>query len=413
MSDRQQSAGWAARRTRPGGGLREDYPAWLLRAALSIASVSGQELPLAGFLAEQMDTLGFDAHVDEVGNAHGVIGPDDGPTVMLLGHIDTVPGHVPVCQVGDLLYGRGSVDAKGSIVTMICAAARSSGVRVHVIGAVGEEVAGSRGARHVMETVPRPAAVIIGEPSGWDGVCLGYKGRIGLGYEMHQPPLHTSSPEPTAVERATRFAHDVQDYLRGLSQEQDPVAFGVAAGTLIRLRGDLADAEAFLTCRVPPGFDFAALEQFARSRPHSRIWVDERVPGVTRTRSDPVVSQLRAAIAAQGARPTFKRKAGTSDMNTLDPWGVPMAAYGPGDAHLDHTTDEHIPIDDLYRAVDVLAHALPRLGRQLAESPPPEPPGTPGTFGPAPETPGQKPPGAREPALAGPAPYDRSLPLEA
>ncbi|MGI5176759.1 M20/M25/M40 family metallo-hydrolase [Dactylosporangium sp. CA-152071] len=361
------TAGWAVRRTRP-GVLREDYPAWLLRAALSIPSVSGQELPLAGFLAEQMDTLGFDAHVDEVGNVHGVIGPADAPTVMLLGHIDTVPGQVPVCQVGDLLYGRGSVDAKGAFVTMICAAARSRDVRVHAVGAVGEEVAGSRGARHVMETVPRPDAVVIGEPSGWDGVCLGYKGRIGLGYEMHQPPLHTSSPEPTAVERAARWAGDVQDYLRGLSPDPDPdpVAFGVAAGTLIRLCGDLADAEAFLTCRVPPGFDFAALERFARSRTHSRIWVDERVPGVTRTRSDPVVSQLRAAIAAQGARPTFKRKAGTSDMNTLDPWGVPMAAYGPGDAHLDHTTDEHIPISELYRAIDVLALALPRLGRQLA-----------------------------------------------
>ncbi|MEV4513677.1 M20/M25/M40 family metallo-hydrolase [Dactylosporangium sp. NPDC049525] len=380
-------------------GPREDYPAWLLRAALSIPSVSGQELPLAGFLAEQLDALGFDAHVDEVGNVHGVIGPGDGPTVMLLGHIDTVPGHVPVCQVGDLLYGRGSVDAKGSFVTMICAAARSRGVRVHVVGAVGEEVAGGRGARHVMDTVAPPAAVVIGEPSGWDGVCLGYKGRIGLGYEMHQPPLHTSSPEPTAVERAARFAHDVQDYLRGLSGEPDPdpVAFGVAAGTLVRLCGDLADAEAFLTCRVPPGFDFAALERFARSRTHSRIWVDERVPGVTRTRSDPVVSQLRAAIAAQGARPTFKRKAGTSDMNTLDPWGVPMAAYGPGDAHLDHTTDEHLPISELYRAIDVLALALPRLGRQLAATPsrPPEP------------APASALDSAREPALAG------SNPLEA
>ncbi|MFD7168123.1 M20/M25/M40 family metallo-hydrolase [Streptomyces violascens] len=365
MSDRQRTID----RARP-GVRHEDYPAWLLRAALGIPSVSGQERPVARFLVEQMAELGFDSYVDEVGNAHGLIGPRTGPTVMLLGHIDTVPGQVPVCQVGDLLYGRGAVDAKGSIVTMICAAARVRGVRVHLIGAVGEEVAGSRGARHVLATVPPPAAVVIGEPSGWDGVCLGYKGRTGLGYEITQPPLHTSSPEPTAVEWAARFAHDVQDYLRGLSPEQsDPIAFGVAAGKLVRLHGDLARAEAFLSCRVPPGFDFAALERFARSRPHSRIWVDERVPGVTRPRADPVVSQLRAAIAAQGARPTLKRKAGTSDMNTLDPWGVPMAAYGPGDAHLDHTTDEHIPLGDLYRAIDVLVLALPRLASQLAASP--------------------------------------------
>ncbi|WP_433496678.1 M20/M25/M40 family metallo-hydrolase [Sphaerimonospora sp. CA-214678] len=368
MGDRRTSLVRAAGRVGP-RDLRGDYPAWLLRAAIGIPSVSGGELPVAGFLAEQMTALGFASHIDEAGNVHGVIGPAAGPTVLLLGHIDTVPGRVPVCQVGDLLYGRGSVDAKGAMVAMICAAARTGQVRLHVVGAVGEEVAGSRGARYVMATVPRPAAVVIGEPSGWDGVCLGYKGRIGIGYEMRQPPLHTSSPEPTAVERAVRFAQDVQGYLRGLSREQDPVAFGVATGTLTRLDGDLARAEAFLTCRVPPGFDFAALERFARGRPHSRIWVDERVPGVTRPRADPVVSHLRAAIAAQGARPALKFKAGTSDMNTLDPWGVPMAAYGPGDAHLDHTSDEHIPLSDLYRAIDVLSLALPRLARHLARVP--------------------------------------------
>ncbi|WP_051831009.1 M20/M25/M40 family metallo-hydrolase [Streptomyces violens] len=366
MSDRQRTATRiAAPRVGP-DALLEDYPAWLLRTALSIPSVSGQELAVAGFLADQMAALGFDAHVDEVGNVHGVTGPATGPTVMLLGHIDTVPGRVPVCQVGDLLYGRGAVDAKGSMITMICAAARSRQVRVHVIGAVGEEVPGSRGARHVLATVPPPAALVIGEPSGWDGVCLGYKGRTGIGYEIQQPPLHTSSPEPTAVERAAAFARAVQEYLLGLSPDRDPVAFGVAAGTLTRLHGDLARAEAYLSCRVPPGFDFAALERFARSLPHSRIWVDERVPGVSRPRADPVVSNLRSAIAAQGARPTLKRKAGTSDMNTLAPWGVPMAAYGPGDAHLDHTADEHIPLSSLYRAIDVLALALPRLARQLA-----------------------------------------------
>lgn len=343
-----------------------DYPAWLLRATVSIPSVSGQELPVAAFLAEQMTTLGFASRVDEVGNLHGVIGPSTGPTVLLLGHIDTVPGPVPVCQVGDLLYGRGAVDAKGAMIAMICAAARTSGVRVHVVGAVGEEVPRSRGARHVLATVPPPAAVVIGEPSGWDGICLGYKGRVGLGYEMLQPPLHTSSPDPTAVECAVRFTQDVQCYLGELAVERDPVAFGVATGTVTRLHGDLARAEAFLTCRVPPGFDFAGLERFARGRPHSRIWVDERVPAVTRPRADPVVSNLRAAIAASGAFPTLKRKAGTSDMNTLDPWGVPMAAYGPGDAHLDHTIDEHIALGDLYRAIDVLALALPRLAQQLA-----------------------------------------------
>jgi LysW-gamma-L-lysine carboxypeptidase len=38
-----------------------------------------------------------------------------------------------------------------------------------------------------------------------------------------------------------------------------------------------------------------------------------------------------------------------------------MAAYGPGDAHLDHTDHEHIDVLDLHRAVRVLGRALRAL----------------------------------------------------
>ncbi|MEK8143136.1 M20/M25/M40 family metallo-hydrolase [Streptomyces sp. M10(2022)] len=48
--------------------------------------------------------------------------------------------------VGDRLYGRGSVDAKGPLATMICAAAGSTGFRgrIVVVGAVEEETTMSR-----------------------------------------------------------------------------------------------------------------------------------------------------------------------------------------------------------------------------------------------------------------------------
>lgn len=344
----------------------DEYPGWLLRTMLGIPSVSGQERRLATFLAEQMASLGMTAHVDKVGNAHGVVGPAGAPTVMLLGHIDTVPGRVPVCQVGDLLFGRGAVDAKGPLAAMICAATRVTGVRVHIIGAIGEEVAGSRGARHAMATVARPDAIVIAEPSGWDGVCLGYKGRIGVGYEVSTPPLHTSSPEPTAVELATELSLQVQDYLRSVSASADPIAFDAASGTLVQLNGDIAHAEAFLTCRVPPRFDFDAFEDHARSKAEGRIWFDERVSAVRRSRSDQVATALRAAISSVGGDPTLKLKAGTSDMNVVDTWETPMAAYGPGDAHLDHTSDEHIPLGELAKSIEVLVLALEQMGRRLS-----------------------------------------------
>ena len=59
----------------------------------------------------------------ERGNPVGELG--DGPRhIVLLGHIDTVPGEIAVRREGDLLYGRGSVDAKGPMAAFVMAAAR-------------------------------------------------------------------------------------------------------------------------------------------------------------------------------------------------------------------------------------------------------------------------------------------------
>jgi LysW-gamma-L-lysine carboxypeptidase len=352
--------------------LSADYPAWLLRTMLSIPSVSGEEGRVAAFVADQMSRLGMRARVDEVGNAIGETGPPDGHTVLLLGHLDTVPGLLSVCQVGDLLYGRGAVDAKGPLAAMICAAASSSaGVRVVVVGAVGEEVPGSRGARHLLRTRPRPDAVIIGEPSGWDGVCVGYKGRVGIIYETSRVVLHTSSPEETAVEAAARFWHRVDGYVRGLPGGGDPVAFGTASATLVSLTGDLRRAAGRITCRVPPGFDFDAFLRVVRGAAvQAEVRFDERVPAVRRGLDDLAARALRAAVREHGGSPVVKLKAGTSDMNVVaEHWDVPMVAYGPGDAHLDHTDDEHIAVPELYRSVAVLRSALHGLGALLARRP--------------------------------------------
>ena len=346
-----------------------DLSVGLLRSMVSIPSVSGQEARIATYLAEQMAELGLDASVDAAGNVHGVIGPAGAPTVMLLGHVDTVPGQVPVCRVGDFLYGRGAVDAKGPMAAMVCAAATAPpGVRVHVVGAVGEETAGSEAIDHLMATVPPPDAVVIGEPSGWDGVCLGYKGRIGVIYDTSRPILHASSPEATAVEAAADFARGVQQYLRGPDADADPLSFTAASGTLVRLSGDLGGAEAVIDCRVPPGFDFEAFEQHVRASADGTVRFDERVAAVRRRPSDVVASVLRAAIKTHGGEPVMKLRTGTSFMNTADAWGVPMATYGPGDAHLDHTSDEHIELSELVRSITVLSTALGRIAARLRPS---------------------------------------------
>jgi LysW-gamma-L-lysine carboxypeptidase len=55
-------------------------------------------------------------------------------------------------------------------------------------------------------------------------------------------------------------------------------------------------------------------------------------------------------------------KTGTSDMNVAGPvWGCPILAYGPGDSSLDHTPNEHLHLNEYWRAILVLEQALRNL----------------------------------------------------
>ena len=84
----------------------------LLEGLVKIYSPSYHEQEAVAFLVDWMQANGYQAFCDEAGNAVGSRG--DGPReIVLLGHIDTVPGFIEVHREQDLLYARGAVDAKG------------------------------------------------------------------------------------------------------------------------------------------------------------------------------------------------------------------------------------------------------------------------------------------------------------
>ncbi|MQY12871.1 [LysW]-lysine hydrolase [Streptomyces sp. RB5] len=349
----------------------------LLRGMLEIASPSYGEARLAAYLAAEMDRLGFAATVDAAGNAVGVIDRGPGPTVMLLGHLDTVPGDIPVRLSAGRLYGRGAVDAKAPLAAMVSAAAAAARYRgrIVVVGAVEEETAMSRGAVHIRETHARPDALIIGEPSGWQNVVLGYKGKLDLHYLVRCAATHPSNPAPKATELVCRAWESLLDLLGpGASH----AGFGTPGATLVSLRGDLTEAEAEFSIRTPMGYDWRRLVDDLTARlPQGRLRLVNEIAACRTGRSDPVVRALTAAVADLGARPVAKVKTGTSDMNTLAvKWPVPMATYGPGDSRLDHADDEHIEVAEYLHGIDVLTRALHDLGPRLTPSPSaPEPGG--------------------------------------
>ncbi len=340
----------------------------LLRGLVAIESLSGSEGDAVSYLVSEMTQRGFDTYIDTAGNAVGTIGSGD-RHVVLLGHIDTVPGRIPVRIADGVLHGRGSVDAKGPLATFVAAAARASeqlSIRVSVIGAVGEESMGSLGAQEVA-TWPAPDLCIIGEPSGWDAVCLGYRGSLTILYRLTQSSRHSAGPGSSAAEQAILFWNVLAAEIGGRNALATPGEFNRISPS-IRTFNTSADGLAevaglTLGFRLPPGIDVEELiSTVRRLADGAEVTVEGYQHGYRSDKRSPLSAPFLRAIRSEDGTPRFNVKLGTSDMNVVGPaWGCPIVAYGPGDASLDHTPEEHIILDDYLRSVRVLTSVLSSL----------------------------------------------------
>ena len=385
----------------------------LLAGLVAIPSLSHAEAAASAWLVEQMSAAGYDrAFVDAAGNAVGEMGPADAARLLvLLGHIDTVPGNIPVrveeSGAGPVLYGRGSVDAKGPLATAAAAVARlgsawahAHNVRLVVVGAVEEEAASSKGARFIRDRFdgvnePVPDACIIGEPSAWHRVTLGYKGRVLVEMEASQPMAHTAGPDAGVATVAVDFWNWLSAYAAAFNQGRDK-AFDQLLPSLRSLRTFTDDAmhdHAVASSGVRLPLDFA-IDRFTQD---ALAWASVRAGAISNLQSSNLPISQSPSLTLSGPLTTitlrfsayepawrgdrsnalcrsflaalrtvapaeklgFVVKTGTSDMNVVGPaWRCPILAYGPGDSSLDHTPHEHVALEEYWRAVRVLEEAV-------------------------------------------------------
>jgi LysW-gamma-L-lysine carboxypeptidase len=343
----------------------------LLRELLQLRSPSGQEMPAVCHLVRWLQQRGFAAHRDTAGNAIGVLEAPGGGAkreLILLGHIDTVRGFPKVVERDGKLYGRGAVDAKGPLAAFATAAAMVGprpGWRIVVAGAVEEESASSKGARHLAAR-RRPDLCIIGEPTGWQRMALGYKGRLLADVEFQRMMSHTAGPASAAPELAFGYWRRVQELVDELNTGRDKIWEQVQPSLRHFSSGDdgmLEVAEMRMGFRLPLSMPPDTLKQLLVSADGVGTFRFSGEEQAFRAeKNTPLVRSLVAAVRAHGGEPSFLNKSGTSDMNVVGPaWGCPILAYGPGDSRLDHAPEEHVEIEEWRLGVTVLADALRRV----------------------------------------------------
>ena len=208
-------------------------------AYVSVPSETRQETAGAQFLADLIRRRGWDVELDDAApgrpnvmahlpGASDGAGTDGGPTLLLNGHVDTIPigKSWPPRRDDHWIWGRGAEDMKAGLVAMVHAAhaLERAGVRLRgdlwLSGVVGHETpAGKKeGPLHLIERLragqPRVDAILIVE-----GPCAIWRASLGsaiftLTLRAAGPPLHTLLvPYRNNPVRALRCLLDELDHL--------------------------------------------------------------------------------------------------------------------------------------------------------------------------------------------------------
>jgi acetylornithine deacetylase len=181
---------------------------------------------------------------DETGlkaNLIATIGPADVPGYVLSGHTDVVPvdgqdwstDPFKLTRKGDRLYGRGTCDMKSFSAVALAfvpeMAKRPLARPIHLALSYDEEV-GCLGVRGIVAEMNRwkvkPAACIVGEPSGME-VVIAHKGKRSMRCDVRGLAAHSSLAPlaVNAVEYAARLVTHISDIGRRLAEKgpRDPL----------------------------------------------------------------------------------------------------------------------------------------------------------------------------------------------
>ena len=209
-------------------------PRQILDRLVSFPTVSrDSNLPLIDWVEDYLESHGVTAHrvwnEDRTkASLYAHIGPKVEGGVVLSGHSDVVPvdGQVwssdpwTVTERDGRLYGRGTCDMKGFVALALAAvplALAADLKRPLQLALSYDEELGCTGAppmiAEMARSLPRAAAVIVGEPSRFS-VVTGHKGGTGFkvhvkGYEVHSSLIHTGVSAIMAAAPLIDFANRV------------------------------------------------------------------------------------------------------------------------------------------------------------------------------------------------------------
>jgi len=387
------------------GGLK-DQVLEFTREIVRIPSPSLKEALLAESVQRQMELLGYDrVFRDDFGNVVGVMfGREDGPTMLLCSHMDTVPpgnedqwDRSPFSgEIQDgRLHGRGASDCKGGLAAQVFAGALLKRSLLPLKGnlivaaTVGEEIGGSVGVRRLVEdTLPEleisPTYAILGEPTDL-GLYYGHDGWLELETEI----AGSDKSEVTGVARAvfdeyrSRACSDCKSqsreematlepvckdqstcYVATIVVERrlkDPNEVDAIVGRMNHEAGTVSELAKYQSVKV------AVRQETETMYTGTQATVRRIVPPWETDPFSPLVERSREALAAAGCRVSPGKwrlaKLGMATAGGLltREYDIPTLGYGPGNESVIHAPNEYVETDKVCEAVygtAAIAHSM-------------------------------------------------------
>lgn len=322
------------------------------------------------------------------------MGTGSGPTLVYYGHTDVVPVSTlertrwnsdPFQGTirGDRLYGRGAVDSKGTLASMLVAARELAKVKDQMQGTLifwvvaDGEVGDQDGLKWLDDQGKLAGDMVIGcEPSQMK-IVRAYKGRAWLDINIRGRSRHSLTPNAndSAIMAAVRVLNALARYpvVPAGVPEILPEILGGASITATQVHAGEAynvspgESRVTVDLRMMPGDSSqAALARFDAFLGTVELdgWSvsTEIIPGSIR---EPlildddanIVQVMQAALSASGLEPNFGQGYSSGGVGNFLQKGIPGVYYGPGTIEDAHGANESASLADLRKTAEVYYNA--------------------------------------------------------
>ncbi|CAN9083698.1 unnamed protein product [Alternaria sp. RS040] len=351
---------------------------------VNIPSISGDEVEGAEFLSEYLSSLGYyveEVPVGDTGTFNVFAYPqelkDEGvwPEVLITSHIDTVPPFYPFERREEngtvYHFGRGTVDAKGPVATMIVAShkffqSRTDTPSLGMLFVVSEETGGAgmkAFAQYASNTTFR--AGIFGEPTEGK-LASGHKGSLRVDLDVLGKSSHSAYPwlGVSAINYLTEAIVALNMLEPALPRSELLGATTLNAGVIA---GGVAGNV------VPEHANASIVVRIARSEDDAVEVVQDMMAGML----SPIVARAKAANATFDVRfsnTTYPAPILDTDVEGLEVapvfYGTDIPSlpqvekrylFGTGTIEVAHTPDEMLSQDELVQAAEAYGMILETL----------------------------------------------------